>query len=419
MKDTRAARGVTAVLCSLAVMTALFFNSSMITNYTAVISEEMGVSRTAFSLYNTIRSLAAVAADLALPFLLRKASAKTWVFVGIVSSCVNLMLLSHAHSLIAVYVLALLGGTASALCGIPPVTMILQNWFQRGFGTVLSAAIASSGLGGMIFAPVLGAITATSSWRIGFRLMGVLCGFISLLTLLFLHDAPAGMETGMADSAHQKASGSHVPLMDRTLRSQNFRILLLLSAAFSLGPVAICTNTSSILQDIGFTALFATGTGYSIYALSNSIGKIIMGRVSDRFGPGKMLLVWYSAVPVAMLYYILFRVPQPLLAAPGLLLAGLSAGIYGVPLPITCRALYRDPADQLYVVSLCTSVTNLALAVSYLIIHSFYDRTGSYMGALVFSLILGSVCFLAVLRLCALNRAELSFAAPAEKSSTV
>ena len=87
MKDTRAARGVTAVLCSLAVMTALFFNSSMITNYTAVISEEMGVSRTAFSLYNTIRSLAAVAANLALPFLLRKASAKTWVFVGIVSSC--------------------------------------------------------------------------------------------------------------------------------------------------------------------------------------------------------------------------------------------------------------------------------------------------------------------------------------------
>ncbi len=412
MKKISAAQGTTAVLCSITIMVALFFNSSMITNYTAVISQEMGVSRTAFSLYSTIRALAAVAVNLLLPVLLRKGSVKAWISAGIAASCINLLLLSHAHSLPAVYALALLGGAASALCGIPPVTLVLQNWFRRGFGTALSIAIASSGFGGMIFAPLLGAITAASSWRVGFRLIGVFCGLLSLLMVFFLRDAPAGSAPAAAPAGRQSAR-SHVPLSGSSVGSRDFRILLLVSAAFSLGPVAICTNVSSILQDIGFTSLFAAGTGYSIYAFSNSIGKVLMGRLSDRAGTGKMLLLWYGAVPVAMLYFMLCRTPSPVLAAPGLMLAGLSAGIYGVPLPITCRALYRDPAEQLYVISVCTSITNLALSVSYLIIHGFYDRTGSYMGAILFSLILASVCFLSIWLLCGLNREKLGLASGA------
>lgn len=417
MKNTRSARIMTIVLCSLSVMTALFFNSSMITNYTVVISEDLGISRTAFSLYSTIRALAAVAANLALPLLLRYGSAKLWIVMGLVGSSVNLMLFSLAHSLPAIYSLALLGGIASALCGIPPVTLILQSRFRRDFGTTISIAVASSGFGGMIFAPLLGRITAAASWRSGFRLMGVLCGVIALLTLICLHDAPTGSVSGHAKASRPRSSNGSIPLLGKTLPARNFRILLLISAAFSLGPVAICTNTASVLQDIGFSTLFATGTGYSIYAFANSSGKIFMGRISDRYGPGKMLLVWYAAVPLAMAYFMLCRTPQLLPILPGLLLAGLSAGIYGVPLPIICRALYQDAAEQVYAVSLCTSVTNLALAVSYLIIHSFYDRTGSYMGALTFSLVLSAVCLLAVLRLCIINRKVLFPLFPTEKKS--
>ncbi len=416
MKSTNSARIMTVILCCLSIMTALFFNSSMITNYTAVISEDLGISRTAFSLYSTIRALSAVAANLALPLLLWHGSVKLWIVTGLISSSVNLILLSQARSLSTVYCLALLGGTASALCGIPPITLILQNWFQHNFATVISIAIASSGLGGMIFAPLLGHITTAVSWRIGFRLMGLLCGLIALLTMLCLHDAPTGFASDHTAAPHSRSSDGCIPLLGDSLSSRNFRMLLLVSAAFSLGPVAICTNTASVLQDIGFSTFFATGTGYSIYALANSTGKIVMGRLSDRYGPGKMLLAWYGAVPLAMAYFMLCRTPQLILILPGLLLAGLSAGIYGVPLPIICRALYQDAADQVYAVSLCTSVTNLALAISNLIIHSFYDRTGSYIGALAFSFVLSAVCFFTVIHLCSINRSVL-FPALAEKGS--
>lgn len=417
MKNTHSARIMTIVLCSFSVMTALFFNSSMITNYTVVISDDLGVSRTAFSLYGTIRALAAVAANLALPFLLRKGSVKLWIVVGMVSSSVNLMLLSQARSLSTIYLLALLGGTASALCGIPSVTLILQNWFRHNFGTAISIAIASSGFGGMIFAPLLGRITAAASWRTGFRLMSFLCGLIALLTLLCLRIAPANASPDHANASLSQSPNGHLPLLGRTTSSRNFRMLLLINATFSLGPVAICTNTASVLQDIGFSTLFATGTGYSIYSLANSSGKIVMGRLSDRYGPGKMLLVWYGAVPLAMVSFMLCRTPQILPILPGLLLAGLSAGIYGVPLPIICRALYQNTGEQVYAVSLCSSVANFALAVSALIIHSFYDRTGSYMGALAFSLGLSAICLFTVLRLCMRNRSVLFPSSPVKKGA--
>lgn len=419
MQTRRACRyGSIVLLCGGIMTVGLLFNGTIVSNYTAVIAADLGISRTTFSLYSTFRSLSAFGMNLMFYRMIRRASLKSLILIGLLSTTAVQTLLSLTSSVWMICVLGLLGGVAYALCGVVPLTLVLRSWFHRGYGTVLSLVMSASGLSGIVISPLLSRLIDRMGWRIGFRLLGGLGGLLLVLCVLFLHTTPgeiglpafgeqqAAPPEPLTDGAQRKAQCS---LFGREQNSRNLQLLLTVSAAFALGALAIYTNISSVLQDIGFTVLFATGAAASCCSLANSVGKIFMGWVSDRFGVKRMLLLWYGLCPAAMAYFLFCRGTDTALALPGIFLIGFTAGIYSVPLPLACGRLFQDRGIYLTAVSLCTAASNLCTAFSSLICHGFFEQTGSYVGSLLFALALSLIDLAAVLCLLRQNRAAFRF----------
>lgn len=402
-EHNRSVYWMTAVLCGFAMIAALFFSGTLVVNYTAVITEDLGISRTAFSVYSAIRSLVTFAANLMMVKLVRRFSLKTLILTGLVSSALNLLILSLCRSFPTVCLLALLGGGASALCGAVPLTMVIRNWFRKSYGTILALVMSASGIGGVVISPAVSLLTESAGWRVSFRVLAAFSLLVCALCLFLLHTDPGELglpaygaapdDLPAQAEAAEPASGQSVSLLGRDQASRDTRTLLFITGCFSLGALGIFTNVASVIQDAGLPSLFATGIALSCASFSNSLGKIGMGWINDRFGTGVMLMLWYGICPLSMAYFLLFPAPSEALAIPGALLIGFTAGIYTVPVPLACSKLFRDRELCLSAMSICSAGINLFYALTGFICHGFYDYTGSYAGALLFSTVLGVLAF--------------------------
>ena len=411
MRHRQYSHWIIAALCGSIMVVGLLFNGTIVNNYTVTISSDIGISRTVFSLYNTMRSLTAFFVNLQLFRILKRSAIKPMILFGLLCSAAVQLILSFAADTIWICAAGLLAGIAYALCGTVTLSMILQNWFYAGYGTVFSAVMSASGLGGIVICPALSALTEQLGWRFGFRLLALVSLMIAALCRKFLHVAPEEIHTspyGSSEASIQpqtpQAGRSRISILGNDGNSRNLRLLAFISGAFSLGTLAVYSNLSSIIQDIGFTVTFATGIAASCNSLANSFGKILMGWVNDHFGTKRMLLFWYGVCPFAMLYFVLMRNAVVAAAVPGIFLIGFTSGIYSVPGALVCSKLFPERGHYLYAVGICTAVGNLCPAVSGQICHGLYEQTGAYVSSMLFALLLACGCFAAVAALILKNR---------------
>lgn len=411
MRHCQYSHWITAVLCGSIMVVGLLFNGTIVNNYTVTISSDIGISRTVFSLYNTTRSLAAFFVNLQLFRILKPSSIKPMILVGLLCSAAVQLILSFAANTVWICTAGLLAGIAYAICGTVTLSMILQNWFYAGYGTVFSAVMSASGLGGIVICPALSTLTEQFGWRFGFRLLALVSLVIAALCRKFLHvvpeeihASPYGSSAASIQPQIPQAERSRILTLGNDRNSKNLRLLAFISGSFSLGTLAVYSNLSSIIQDIGFTGAFATGIAASCNSLANSFGKILMGWVNDHFGTKRMLLFWYGVCPVAMLYFILMRNTVAVAAVPGILLIGFTSGIYSVPGVLVCSKLFPKRGHYLYAVGICTAVGNLCPAVSGLICHGLYEQTGAYVSSMFLALLLACSCFATVVDLILKNR---------------
>ena len=150
----------------------------------AVLPDAFGVPKATIALYSTILSFCIVAT---LPFmgkLLERLDARI-VLTGC-CSCIALgfLIFSMAQSVYWFYagavVLALGGGTCLYLL----CPTMIGRWFRKRNGFFLGLCAAMTGLSGIIFGPVLGAVVEAYGWRIGYL---VQVGIIVVLTLSLIH----------------------------------------------------------------------------------------------------------------------------------------------------------------------------------------------------------------------------------------
>ena len=402
---------ITAALCGLILIIGLLFNGTLISNYTGVIAEDLGMTRAVFSVYSTIRNLVAFAINLAALQILRKLKAKTAILIGIALNVTSLALMTFSKSLPQLILLGLIGGCASAACGVVPAAIIIKNWYRSNYGTVLAMAASASGIAGVVVNPIMSVIVSRAGWRFGFRVVAAVSALGFLLVLLLLHEEPAELHLPafgadkMIEKERETAIGRpSLSILGTGKAPKNFRRLVWMSALFTLGGLCVYTNTATILQDIGFTIAFATGAATSCTSLFSFIGKLVMGKINDCFGTAAVLRLWYFMCPLATMYFACCRIASIPLAIPGLILIGFCAGIYSVPIPLAANKLYKGKDDYTRVMSVCTAFTSLINAFSGLIYHGIYDQMGTYRWALLMATALSVLCFIVTMRLLAENR---------------
>ncbi len=394
---------------ALLITVCFLFESTFISAYTMIIADDMKIPRSVFSGLIIANGLVSFGLNMILPKLIQRYRLKSLIVIGLFASVGMLSLFSISQNPWMLYLAGALGGMGAAFQGVVPASMIVRNWFHKHQGTLLALVMSSSGIFGIILSPVVSWGVNSYGWRLIFRVLAIVTVIILIITVLFLKTSPEEMnlhaygQEALPDEELEKTEENHPA---QPSQRGNLALLLSISILFSLGGMCIFTNVSSVLTDIGFSTLFATGIAVSCNSLANCAGKLGMGRLSDKIGCGKMLMIWYGIVPFTVLYFLMVRFTFFPVGIIGSFLAGLIGGIYSVPIPIVAGRIFDSQYSYARAVSYCTGASALFSTFSNSIFHGFFDISGTYIFSLTYIFVLSLICFILVFIIIRRNREQ-------------
>jgi MFS family permease len=188
-------------------------------------------------------------------------------------------------------------------------------------GGILLGSLVATGLG---MAMTHGQLVSYG-WRIPFLLGGAF-GLLSMYLRRLLAETPVFLELKA-----RRALASDTPLKS-VVRDHRGAVVLsgLLTWVLSAAIVVVVLMTPALLQKMyGVSAVVALRAN-SLAALALTVGCVLAGRMTDRFGPGKLLMFGCPLLGVAA--YLLYTAGtlNPWLTTSLYALAGLTVGIVAV-----------------------------------------------------------------------------------------
>ena len=187
----------------------------------------------------------------------------------------------------------LLLGLGTCFAYMPAVT-VAPTWYGPRRGLALGIILAGTGVGGLVWAPVIRALNATVGYRNALRISGGLCGgLISLSAGVMKWDSVTRARLEVENQAGPKTLWGRlfsIPLIDwRVAKTRLFTGQLLGAAFQSAAYYTPVFFFSAYARTLGYSA--ASGANFiAINNACNAAGKVIIGSVADRYGRVNTLL---------------------------------------------------------------------------------------------------------------------------------
>ena len=157
-----------------------------------VIKDLQGISIAQFTLAYSVITLIAVPFAPIVGNALKKVDARWIIAVGVVLAALANGVLSMAQGVWWIYAAAALQGIAVTFATTIPIATMVTNWFSEKRGTALGIATAGSGLGSLIFVPLIEfALLPNLGWRGTYLALGAIQLLLLVpLSLLVLRSTP-------------------------------------------------------------------------------------------------------------------------------------------------------------------------------------------------------------------------------------
>ena len=372
--------------CILVTMTMVPPIMALSNKYLLYVTEDLKISRSAFTLANTVLQALGIFLSPLVTRFLAKGNMRVIQSVSILGYCASYFSYSLAQSPIHLYISSLFLGVFYLNATLIPVSMMVTNWFTARRGLAMSLAMAGIGVGGTVFSPVLTFFLESYGWRASYRLMAGIILVIALPAALFLlrkRPEDLGLEPLGGQPAAQAGGG------DFRLPLGRFFFWLLLIGMLTNGLInagALGHFPPAMQESHGAAVQAAVISAYSLISIG---GKLILGWVNDRFGVVvsttyacilfglSFLFILLSAKSVAMLYAMA-------------VVFGLGNAIGTVTPPLlTAEVFGKENYGKAY--GIVNSFTQVGLSLGSLAVASVYDATGTYRFAWVMLLVLTAV----------------------------
>lgn len=288
MSETKKVSSTKLVLVAMgAVM--LMVSSAIVSNSTSYfitsVTEELSISRAAFSVYYTIISITTAIGSVLCGTLIPKIGNRRAFLIGTVGVTAGFLVLSRLTSLPMVYAGAILIGFCQAFIVVPPVSVV-NTWFPKNHnGLVMGLTMAGTGMGGIIMAQVMPRVVMNVSWRTGYLVCAIMFFVLTLIA-----NAMCG---GDAPESEKEEDS----LEDTPKKKESLDMSKVLSVAFIfmvLGCMSKCFSSvfnqhySAHLQDnFGTEQIALAMTVFNIVLI---IMKISMGTIYDKLKYKGMLI---------------------------------------------------------------------------------------------------------------------------------
>ncbi|MCF0260917.1 MAG: MFS transporter, partial [Erysipelotrichaceae bacterium] len=275
--------------------------------YTPV-SESLGVLRGTAAIQSTISLITTGFVSLLLPALMKKLPYKLILTAGSLLAVLATAAMGLCQTIGIFNLLGVLRGVGAAAFTAVPVTMIINNWFEKRNGFAISTALSFSGVIGAAGSPILAACIARFGWQTAYLVQAGMILLLTLPAIVFpvpLHPRQAGLLPYGAEENSGKPDKKKTGHQARG----GFRFL---SAGFVCLAVMTLLHTSisgisqhmtGLAEHVGFSA----GVGAAMVSMAmigNIVFKLIIGVLSDRFGPVKacIIMIAANAVSIVMIY---------------------------------------------------------------------------------------------------------------------
>lgn len=366
-------------------------------------AEALGVGRGDISFYRTVANLATcITLPLAGKYLPR------WnirlvlpVCMGVI--CISAAILPLCDELWMWYIVGAIQGLLGSFVFLAPAPIILANWFYKRSGFAVGLAMAFSGLGGVVFNPIISAVLAVWGYQFAYLAYAALAAVVSIPFLIFVirykpEDVglkPYGYEGDKNPTAEDQAKVAGVSL-GKAIRIPIFWVMLLL-----IGLIAFTStyyqHFSGFAVSIGWDTV-AAGTLVSACSLGNMILKLIYGALCDHLGVRNATVF---ALLVCLAGFVIFLIAQDSVLAMyvAAVCYGATLALTAVGAPMITKAIF-GVKDYSRIYTRVTIATYLVGSVGMSGIAFLYDAFGSYdpafmlgIGVSCISIVLLTICF--------------------------
>lgn len=268
--------GLLLITCCMGATTNAF------TVYLPYIESFGGYTGAQGSAIMTVRCLFSLLAMFWVNHYYKKIGLRWGIAIGCAVNVAGFAVYAFAQSLWGYYIGAALTGIAYGVCGMIPVSLLMNNWFLSRRTTALGLCAAGTGIANICLPPVITYLVEKLGLRYTFAVETVFIFVCGILIVWLVRDTPAqkGMQPyGSADEQKQTLEVKQTGCLPEYMQ------LVVCFAVLLLGCVA-SAGTSH------YTVLFATNgfspttiaLGLSLMGLTLTVGKTIYGAVVDKLG---------------------------------------------------------------------------------------------------------------------------------------
>ena len=345
---------------------------------------DLGFTYGDFSLTSSIAALTAMLGCILVAKLLGRVDLRVIVTVATIVYAASLALDGLARNLHQFYVLAAFTGLGYAGIGGVAVSQVVTNWFRKRQGLAMAIAMAGSGVGGLIFSPLIEALIRAYGWRSAFVILAVIIIVVTLPVSIFvIRLSPEqkglrayGEEEAKVDTSEVDGTTEGLTLT-QARKSWNFWGLCLTNFIAGLLVMAVQMHGPVAMQVAGLSSTRAA----LVMALCSVVlipGKLLFGFIHDRFGSAASAFYIFGAFIVTLIGLLVLKDFTTALAYG--VLFGLSGAITTLSLPLwTVSSFGRR--DYALIFSIMSVAMTLGAAVGPPLAGYIYDSAGSYAPA--------------------------------------
>lgn len=379
---------VILVCCVLTLMFAYSTRIGLAQLFATEILKETGFATSAYFLAGTISSVICIFTGPIAGKLLRGKYMRPTFFICVVGTLVSYACYGFCHSLWQFYLVGALVGIFAMGCCTIPVSVLITNWFEKNRGLMISIAMMGISIGGTVLSPLLSWLIVEFGWRYAYFILCALSLIVLVPIALFVvRRAPqdVGLEPyGHGEETAVSTKKKNVPASNWNATLKEARktpILWMFAVGAFLIYFTACFmgHMSYYLQGVGFDAA-AVASYISLYSVVAIIGKLVLGRIFDRFGP-KIGILFGCGTFFLFLVAFIFVQGSPMMLYFAAVMYGFGTCTATVAIPIMTTSVFgAKNYSELY--GFVSAFTMTGSAIGSSAIGLVYDLTGSYRPAL-------------------------------------
>ena len=373
--------------------------------YIAILSEEMGWSKTTLSGAAALQSVESAIIGPLLGWVIDRVGPQLMIRWGMVLFSAGLLLLSQVHSVSMFYTSAILMAIGASLGGYFPLSVALVHWFEKFRARALSLMSLGLATGG-VAVPVMAWSLETWGWRatsVGTGLIVLVVGLPLARIILRRPQDHGDYVDGIEPLVEAAQDATHTPkeyspdfTAAEALRTSAFWLLALGHALALLVVSAVNVHAITHMKE---------GLGYSVTTASwvimvmtcCQVGGVLMGAaIGDRFDKRKIAALCMLAHALGLLC-LTFAVGMPMLLGFALL-HGVAWGLRG-PFMQAMRADYFGRNAIGMILGMSAALIAVGQIGGPMIAGILADWTGNYQsGFTVLAVLsaLGSLTFMLI-----------------------